>query len=111
MPNLAVVQVIGHVGRDPESKQVGSNSVVEFSVAVNDGRKDAEHASWYRVSVWGKRGEPVARFVRKGSVVCVVGRLLTREFDGKNGRQTSLEIDASEVVFLDGKKQDEEAAF
>lgn len=101
MASLAKVTIIGNVGRDPETKQVAGNSVVEFSVAVSDGRKNAEHTTWYRCQSWGKRGEPVMRFVHKGSAVCVTGRLSTREYTGKSGPATSVDIDADDVVFLD----------
>jgi single-strand DNA-binding protein len=104
MASLARIVVIGYVGKDPEQKAVGDSTVVNFSVAVSDGKKNSEHSTWFRCAAWGNRGEPVMKFVHKGSLVAVAGRLSTREYE-KDGRTfVNIEIDADNVVFLDKKE-------
>jgi single-strand DNA-binding protein len=91
--------VIGRLGRDPEVRQVGQHTVCNFNVATNYGWGEKQTTTWVRVAVWGKTGEPCARFLRKGSEVGVSGVLHTREHDGK----TYVELDGKHVDFIGPK--------
>ena len=91
--------VIGRLGRDPEVRQVGRHTVCNFNVATNYGWGEKQTTTWVRVAVWGKPGEPCARFLRKGSEVGVSGVLHTREHDGK----TYVELDGKHVDFIGPK--------
>lgn len=102
MPNLAHITIAGHLGRDAEVKDAGGSKVCEFSVAVNSKQKGQDHTMWFRVAVWGKRGEAVAEYLTKGKAVLVTGRFSVREYEGKNGPGYSLEINADALEFLGG---------
>ena len=91
----------GNLGSDPESRQVGERQVCNFSVAVN-GRRD-DPATWVRVAVWGKQAESCQRFLAKGRQVIVTGAARLREYEGRNGKGVSLEVDAREVTFIGGR--------
>jgi single-strand DNA-binding protein len=98
--------IIGNVGSDPESKRVGESTVANFSVATSEKYKDKETTEWHRIVVWGKLAEIVAQYVRKGSLVCVEGKIQTREWEGKDGsKQRTTEINASQVTFLGKRKE------
>jgi single-strand DNA-binding protein len=103
---MATLSIIGSVGRDAEVKQAGGTTVLEFSVAVNSWAKSGETTAWYRVSMFGARGEKLASMIRKGDRIGVSGRLVPREYDGKNGRQTSLDLKAFHdgITLLGGKR-------
>ena len=100
--------ITGHLGQNPETRDVGGKTVCNFSIASNGMKKD-DPPTWVRVAVWGKRAEWVKQCLRKGSAVIVVGTLSTRTFDGKNGKQTSLECQSDHVDFGGGGKREEAA--
>lgn len=113
MPNLSHVTVVGHLGRDAETKQTNSgHSVTEFSLAVTP-KKGAE-TMWFRCAMWGKRGEAVAQYLEKGKPVLVIGAFTVREYEGKNGAGYSLEVHVDELQLLGGgggeQQQEQEQA-
>jgi len=98
--------VIGRLGRDPETKEVGGDTVASFSVASDQGYGEKKTTNWVRVSVWGKRGLKLAQMLTKGDRVAVRGSLETSEKDGK----TYLSIRADEVELLGGQTGERPAA-
>lgn len=105
----AKMQIIGHLGRDPEMRYTPQNkAVTEFSVAVSQSTKVngewVEATDWFRVSVWGAQAETAAEKYKKGSKVLVDGRFRSREYVAGDGtKRISLEITADTVVGLDPK--------
>lgn len=73
----------GNLGRDPETKSTSGGDVCSFSVAVKQGFGRDAKSEWFRCSLWGKRGETVARYLRKGMKVTVVGEMTIGEYNGK----------------------------
>ena len=117
---LCKVMIIGNLGADPEMRYTPSGrAVTQFNVAVNQSTKNqqtnewVEATDWFRVSVWGDRGERAAENLRKGNRVFVEGRFKTREFEGRDGqKRTSLEITADSLVNLEKRiREDGEGSF
>ena len=106
MSDMNNISVTGNLGRDAEIKHLPSGeSVTEFTVAVSGFKKDAP-PMWLRCSLFGKRGESVAKYLTKGSRIGVTGQLQVREWDAKDGaKKTSVEIRANDVTLL-GSKSD-----
>lgn len=103
MPNLSTITIAGHLGRDAELKEAKGQSICEFSVAVSKKIKGEKATAWYRCALWGKRGEAIAQYLTKGSVVIVSGELTPREYRGKNDElRTSLDINVHEVALGGG---------
>ena len=101
--------LIGNLGRDPElSYTPQGTAVCKFSVATNERRRDKsgeqqDITTWFRVSAWGKQAENVSRYLTKGRKVYVEGRLHVEEWTDREGKpRQSLEVNASEVQFIDG---------
>jgi single-strand DNA-binding protein len=94
------VQLIGHLGADPELKQVGEGKrVLRLRLATNERYKGADgewkdNTEWHPVVVWGKQAERLAGLVSKGSGLLVEGRLVHRSYETKEGEKRT----ASEVV-------------
>jgi single-strand DNA-binding protein len=115
---LSKIQIIGNLGRDPELRYTpNGRPVASFTVAVNQSTKNQqsgewiESTDWFRVSVWGDRGERAAESLRKGSRVFVDGRFRTREYEANDGqKRLSLDITADTVLGLD-KRETTEATF
>lgn len=101
--------IIGRLGRDPETKTFNERSVCNFSVAVDDGyTKDGERVdrtTWYRVAAWRGLGETCQRFLSKGRQVRVTGRVEASAYMKEGEPVASLELIAQEVEFL-GSKND-----
>lgn len=106
------VQIIGRLGRDVELRQTPSGqSVASFTVATDesytarDGQK-VEQTEWHRVNVFGKQAELCGKFIGKGSLVYVEGKLRTRKWTDQSGQErSSTEINADRVQFLDRKQE------
>ena len=87
--------ITGNLTRDPELRTTPSgSSVCSFSVAVNRVYKDTngeqkEDVSFIDCSAWGKLGEMIGQYAKKGSGVLVSGRLDQRSFEGKDGVKRS----------------------
>ena len=99
MNNIAIV---GRVGSDPKSITNGC----AFSVAVNKFKKDAE-PDWFNVVAFGKTAEFVEKYITKGRLVSVSGRMDSNKNDGK----TYWSLIANEVQALDKKTEPEEGEY
>ena len=88
--SLNKVQLIGHLGSDPESRFTTSGSAVaNFSVATNESWRSQdgetkEKTEWHRVVMFGKMAETAAEYMKKGQLVYVEGRLQTRSWEDKD---------------------------
>jgi single-strand DNA-binding protein len=109
MGSVNKVILVGNLGADPELKYTPSNrAVCHLSVATNEVWKDKggqkqERTEWHRVNVWAEQAETCAKFLTKGRMVYVEGRLQTRSWDDKEGKKRySTEVVAERVVFLGG---------
>jgi single-strand DNA-binding protein len=116
---LSKIQIIGNLGRDPELRYTpNGRPVASFTVAVNQSQKNQqsgewiESTDWFRVSVWGDRGERVAENLRKGARVFVDGRFRAREYEANDGqKRMSLDITADTVLGLDKREANAEGTF
>ena len=108
---LNKVQIIGHLGKDPEMRYTPSGRpVTTFSVAVSrswnsaDGERHAE-TEWFNVVAWGNLAEICKQYLFKGQQVYIEGRLQTRRWDDKEGQKhTSVEIVANEMMMLGDRR-------
>lgn len=94
--NIARIMVSGRIGRDAETKTIGQSTVTEFSLA-NQPSRQAEVPTWFRCSIWGKRGSALEHLLKKGAAVTVVGSFSARQYDSKGESKTSLEIRADDL--------------
>ena len=101
---MNILCILGRLGRDPVSKQVGDKTVCAFSVAVT-GRK-GDPTLWLEVRCWGKLGENCQKFLVKGRQVNVIGELRVEEWTGRdNARRKEIRVTAQSVDFLGGGEQ------
>ena len=98
--------ITGHLGRDPEQRTFGDQTVTTFSVAANSIRKDKEtgapYTMWINVSMWGKRGEYWLNNLSKGSKVLITGELIQRTYmsNKTNKQETILEMTCDTIENL-----------
>ena len=87
--------IVGNITRDPELRSTPSGAqVCSFSVAVNRNYKDSSGANQESVSfidctAWGRAGEIIAQYAKKGSGILVSGRLEQRSWEDKEGQKRS----------------------
>lgn len=111
------VILIGHLGKDPESRSMPSGgSVTNFSVATAEAWKDKdtgekkERTEWHSIVVYNRLAEVCAQYLRKGAKVYLEGSLRTRKWQDKEGRDRyTTEIVAHEMQMLDTKGGDSSA--
>lgn len=90
------VNLIGRVGRDPEVKSFNNGGkIVNVTIATSERWKTRdgeakEETQWHRVTITGeKMAEIVERYVTKGDMLCVTGKLVYREWTDKDGQKRS----------------------
>jgi len=113
MPALNRVQLIGRLGKDPESKYTPTGKkVTHFSLAVSQRWKTAgetkEYTEWVNIEAWGRLGEVCQEYLKKGSLVYLEGRLKTEKYEDKEGEtKYYTKVVALTLQFLDKKEKDE----
>ena len=112
MSNIGLNKVIllGNAGQNAEVKSTSAGkSVANFSLAINQpygNKKDAnQRVEWVRCVAWDKLAQIAEKFVAKGTVVFVEGRLHTRQFeDREGGTKTVTEVVVASLRVLGGGK-------
>lgn len=101
MASLNQINIIGNVTRDPETRSVGSGTVTQFSVAVNEGAGDRKKTTFFDCDAWDQKSAFVSQYVGKGALVFVSGRVVIDEYTGTDGqKRKSFKIRAYDVQLL-----------
>ncbi len=114
MPSLNRVQLIGNLGKDPETRFTpAGKKVTNFSVAVTRRWRGAEGESkerteWFIVEAWGRLGEVCQEHLHKGSLVYIEGRFQTDIVGEGEGRKYFTKVVASGMQMLDRRTEEEE---
>ena len=105
------VILIGNLGQDPEVKYMpNGNAVANITVATSESWKDkntgenVDKTEWHRVVFFRRLAEIVGEYLKKGSKIYIEGKLQTRKWQDKNGKDNwTTEIIASEMQMLDSR--------
>lgn len=105
------VQLIGHLGNDPEIKSLnGGKNVAKFSMATSESYKKENgdkvtETQWHNIIAWNGTAKIVEKLLKKGSEVIVEGKLTSRSWDDKDGKKHYItEIVANEILLLKSKE-------
>lgn len=118
MASLNRVQIIGNLGRDPETRYgANGDAVTNIAVATTESWKDKtsgekkEKTEWHRVTFYRQLAEIAGQYLKKGSTVYLEGQLQTRKWtDKENIERYTTEIVADKMQMLGGSPKQEEAA-
>lgn len=117
MASFAKTIIVGHLGRDPESRFLpNGDPVCNFSVAVTETWRDKstgdkkESTTWYRVNAFGKLAEICGQYLKQGSSVLIEGKMQCRPYEKDGAKRESWELKAETMQMLGGKPQGEQAA-
>jgi len=111
MSGVNKVILVGRLGKDPETRQVGDTSVTEFSLATSEKWTDKrsgeikEKAQWHNIEIWGRAGEVALKYLSKGDEVYVEGSLDYQTWekkDGGKGYKTIVKV--FNLTLIGGKK-------
>ena len=109
MGSVNKVILVGNLGRDAELRYTpGGAAVATINMATTEvwndkGGQRQEKTEWHRVILWGKTAESLNEYLTKGKQIYVEGRIQTREWTDKDGKQArTTEIKADRVVLLGG---------
>jgi single-strand DNA-binding protein len=104
------VQLIGHVGQDPEIKIFeGGKKLAKITIATNDvyyneNKEKITDTQWHNVTAWGKTADVIESFVTKGKEIAIEGKLTHRSYDDKEGiKRYFTEVVANELLLLGSK--------
>ena len=111
MASLNKAQIIGHLGRDPETRYAPSGAAVcNISLATTRSWKDktsgekVDETEWHRVVFYDRLAEIAGEYLKKGSMVYVEGRLKTRKWTDKEGvEKYTTEVIAEQMTMLGGR--------
>lgn len=103
------VQLVGHLGKDPEIKTFGDKKKASFTLATSDVYKNQKgekvtDTQWHNVVVWGKVAGVVEKYVKKGHEVMVEGKLVHRAYEANGEKKFITEINVNDLLLLGGKK-------
>ncbi len=107
--SLNKVMILGRLGRDPEKKySAAGTAICNISVATSErvkkGNDFEEKTEWHRVILFGSQAENASKFLKKGSLVFIEGRIQSRSYQDKEGNDRYItEIISNMIRFLDVK--------
>ena len=101
------VQLIGHVGNEPEIKTFdGGKKLANLTIATNDTYRNdkgdkVEQTEWHKVTAWGKTADIIEKYVTKGKEVAIEGKLTHRSYEDKNGQKRYItEVIVNEILLI-----------
>lgn len=111
--SLASITIVGRLTRDAELKYIPSGeAILSFDVATDSKtKKDGEwvdEASFWSVSLWGKRGESIAQYLLKGKQVAVSGSARIERWEQEGVHKQKVKINANDVQMLGSKDSSEQ---
>jgi len=114
MRGVNKVVLIGNVGRDPDIQYIeGDIPVAKFPLATTEMRKERtgnviSETEWHTVVLWRGLADLAGKYLHKGSLVYIEGRLRTRSWEDKDKvRRSQTEVVGESLIMLDKKKEHE----
>jgi single-strand DNA-binding protein len=110
MAGLNRAQLLGRLGKDPESRQANNQTVTNFSIATSETWKDKvtgekkETTEWHNIVAWRGVGDIAAKYLKKGDMVYVEGKLKTRSWEKDGVTRYVTEILVDNLVLIGGNK-------
>lgn len=105
------VVLVGHLGKDPEIRHLPDNvAVVSFvlatSVQVNIDNKWVEETEWHNIIMWRSLADAAYKYLKKGKLIYLEGKIRTRQFEDKQGAKRSITEILAESFTILGRNSD-----
>ena len=105
---------LGNLGADPELRMTAAGqAILKLRLACTESYMDKqsnerkERTEWISCTLWGKRGEALAKFLKKGSQVYVEGSLRTTSYEKNGEKRYSTDINVTEIIVCGGRSADD----
>jgi single-strand DNA-binding protein len=105
------VTLIGRLGKDPEIRAFeGNRKVANFTLATNERYTDKsgnkqEITDWHNLAIWGAQAEIAEKFLKKGMLIYIEGRLKSRSWEDKDGvKKYTTDVVVDSFKMLEGRK-------
>ena len=111
MSGVNKVILVGHVGKDPEVRYLeGGIAVARFPLATSESYKNkngekVEQTEWHNVTVWRQLAEIVEKYVKKGQLLYIEGKIRTRTVGEEGNKKYFTDIIADQMTMLGGKRE------
>src|SRR5678816_1146444 len=111
MSGVNKVILVGHVGKDPEVRYLeGGVAVARFPLATSESYKNkngekVEQTEWHNVTVWRQLAEIVDKYVKKGQLLYIEGKIRTRTVGEEGNKKYFTDIIADQMTMLGGKRE------
>lgn len=109
MSSVNKVILIGRLGKDPEVRSLDNgNMVANFTLATSESYKNksgekVESTEWHNVVFWGKSVDFIQRYVSKGDLVYIEGKLQTRKWESNGQTKYTTEVIGNNISALSSK--------
>ena len=116
MPSLNRVELIGRLGKDPETHATSTGrKVCGFSLAVDRRWKNVDGevkstTDWFMIEAWGRLGEVIQQYLHKGRLIFLEGRLQTERYEHDGEMRFVTKVIARHMQMLERKPEEEEPA-
>lgn len=109
--SIAQITITARLARDPELKTSGKGTqMCTLVLPVDTGWGDNKTTTWWRATLFGRKAEVAAQYLKKGAWVSVSGPASVREYQGKNGAGFSPEVTCNDFAFV-GNKADNNGGY
>ena len=103
------VQLIGHLGKDPDVKSFNNSKKASFTIATTDNYKNqkgekVQDTQWHNIVIWGKLANIAEKYLKKGEQVAIEGKLVHRMYEANGEKKYMTEINVNDLVMLGNKK-------
>lgn len=101
------VHLIGNLVKDPELRYTKQNTpVATYTIAINTKYGEKQEADYINIKTWGKTGEFVDKYFKKGQPIAITGRLKNNNYEDNNGiKHYGMEVVTEDVEFVGAKKE------
>ncbi len=116
MSGVNKVILVGHVGKDPEVRYLeGGVAVARLPLATSETYKNkegqkTEHTEWHNIVLWRGLAEITEKYVRKGKLLYIEGKIRTRSYGDENNKKYITEIIADSMTMLGGPRVEDSNA-
>lgn len=102
------VHLIGNLTKDVDLRYTKNKiAVASYSIAVNTGYGELQETNYFNITTWGKAGEFVKKYFKKGQAIALTGRLKNKNYEDSNGvKHYGMEVVTEEIEFVGSKNED-----
>lgn len=107
------VNLIGNLVKDPELRYTKHNTpVASYTIAINSRYGEHQETDYINITTWGKSGEFVSKYFKKGQAIAITGRLKNKNYeDSKGVKHYGMEVVTEDVEFVGSKKEQPKEEF